>query len=258
MKRFSLFALGSLLLFTGKAQADKVIMKDGTVYKGKIQIDTDKAVLIGNPPFDPNSYLLESKDIQTIVYEQYHQSPPAERRRGLLLETRMSGNIFSSSDLSLHPAPGLYLGGGFRIHPMFEIDGGVESLPAVSAKSGLGVTDPTTSRVYKRFYMYSGIVSGKIYPFFKNQKLSLEPFLVAGYRWTKLVPKASGDTLKGSGWHLGFGAMRPLTRHIFLEAQFLYERLTFDSIDFLGQQGNIRPVIIDNVYSLNLGASYRF
>lgn len=60
MKRFSaaLFCAAALALGFSRAHADQVIMKDGTVYKGKIQIDTDKAVLIGNPPFDPTSYML--------------------------------------------------------------------------------------------------------------------------------------------------------------------------------------------------------
>src|SRR3989338_1184904 len=65
--------------------ADKVITKDGKIYAGKILIDSDKAVLIGNPPFDPRSTLIQAEDIQTIVYEQYHPPSPAVRRRGLAL-----------------------------------------------------------------------------------------------------------------------------------------------------------------------------
>src|ERR1041384_8855642 len=76
--------------------ADQVIMKDGTVYKGKILIDTDKAILIGNPPFDPNSYLLQSEDIDKIIYERYKPNPPAERKRGLTFESRLTGNVFAS------------------------------------------------------------------------------------------------------------------------------------------------------------------
>src|SRR5690242_8543000 len=103
-------AILGICLVAGSAFADTVIMKDGTVYKGKILIDTDKAVLIGNPPFDPNSYLLESKDIDTIVYEEYHANPPAERKRGLIFEGRLMGNVLSSQELSLSPTAGLYLG----------------------------------------------------------------------------------------------------------------------------------------------------
>src|SRR5262249_61422294 len=107
------------------AMADQVIMKDGTVYKGKILIDTDKALLIRNPPFDPNSCLLQSEDIDKIIYEEYHPNPPAERKRGLTFETRLNGNVYSSDQLSSSAAPSLYAGMGFRVHPMLEINGGV-------------------------------------------------------------------------------------------------------------------------------------
>src|SRR5882672_3628978 len=95
------------------AFADQVIMKDGTVYKGKILIDTDKAILIGNPPFDPNSYLLQAEDIEKIIYEEYHPNPPAMRKRGLTFETALNGHITSSDQQSLGPAPSLYVGMGF-------------------------------------------------------------------------------------------------------------------------------------------------
>src|SRR6266404_5517976 len=75
--------------------ADQIIMKDGTVYKGKILIDTDKAILIGNPPFDPNSYLLQSEDIDKIIYEEYHPNPPSVRKRGLTFESHLAGNVVS-------------------------------------------------------------------------------------------------------------------------------------------------------------------
>src|SRR5579862_8298573 len=135
-------------------------MKDGTVYKGKIQIDTDKAVLIGNPPFDPTSYLLKSEDIAKIIYEQYHPNPPAERKRGLLFETRLDGQVVSSQALPISPAPGIYAGAGFRVHPAFEIDGGIEWNPALSATNGFAVSDSTTpaanTRQYQDFFMYTG------------------------------------------------------------------------------------------------------
>src|SRR5262249_45196683 len=97
----TLRALALLVLVVSPALADRVIMKDGTIYKGKIMIDTDKAVLIGNPPFDPNSYLLQSVDIEKIIYEEYHPNTPAERKRGLTFETRVNGNFSSSDEMSL-------------------------------------------------------------------------------------------------------------------------------------------------------------
>src|SRR5437870_12660119 len=89
----------ALLAMPTGAWADKVITKDGKVYTGKILIDSDKAVLIGNPPFDPNSTLIQTDDIQTIIYEEYHPNAPSERRRGLALDLQASGNAYSSSEL---------------------------------------------------------------------------------------------------------------------------------------------------------------
>src|SRR6266478_4886024 len=90
---FLIFSLCLLPFTLPLARADQVIMKDGTVYKGKIMIDTDKAILIGNPPFDPNSYLLQAEDIDKIIYEEYHPNPPTERKRGLTFETAVNGNL---------------------------------------------------------------------------------------------------------------------------------------------------------------------
>ena len=261
----SLLAVGAaLVMLRPAAHADKVIMKDGTVYTGKILVDTDKAVLIGNPPFDPNSYLLESKDIHTIVYEEYKPNDPAVRKRGFNLEWRLSGNVFASDHLSLSAAPGLYGGGGFRVHPFFELEGGVEWFPTISAKGdGLPVVDdPTlapgsTLRTYKKFWAYQATASGRFYPFYK-QKWQAEPYLTIGYSWAKLLPKASGDSLKGDGWHAGIGAIYPVTKHIFLDARFLYQALAFDQISFVGREGSLNPEIDENRFALSAGLSYRF
>ncbi len=237
--------------------ADQVIMKDGTVYKGKIMIDTDKAILIGNPPFDPNSYLLEAPDIAKIIYEQYHPNPPAERKRGLLVDTHLQGNTFSSSELSLSPAPSFYVGGGIRVHPFVEIDSGFDWLPELSASGGgLSVSDGTTTRFYQHFYGYNGVVGGRFFPFYKK-KWTTEPYLKAGYSWGRLIPNGSGDTLKGSGWDIGIGAMRPLSTHFFLESRLQYQALSYDRINFLGNEGQISPVIKEHRISLSLGLSWR-
>src|SRR6185437_11195019 len=142
-------AAGLLVGMGATGRADQVIMKDGTVYKGKIQIDTDKALLIGNPPYDPVSYYLEAKDIDKIIYEEYHPAPPAERKRGFGVEMRLNGDFFSSSELSFNPAAGLYAGGLFRVHPLFEIEGGMDWIPnAVGSSGGLlvKVNDTDTNR----------------------------------------------------------------------------------------------------------------
>jgi len=238
------------------AQADQVIMKDGTVYKGKIMIDTDKAILIGNPPFDPNSYLLQSEDIEKVIYEEYHPNPPAERKRGFSFETRLGSHFTSSDELSMKPAPSLYFGMGFRVHPMLEIDGGVDWVPSVRARDDFTVSDGTTTRRYEDFWQYSAVFALRLYPFYK-QKWKTEPYLVTGYSWSKQIPKGSGDELKGSGWQIGCGAIRPITTHLFMEARLAYEKFTYDTIDFLGREGGINPPVDQRVMTLSFGASYR-
>ncbi len=245
-----------LILALAPAWADQVIMKDGTVYKGKILIDTDKAILIGNPPFDPNSYLLQSEDIEKIIYEEYHTNPPSVRKRGLTFETRLAGNILSSDQQSFGPAPSLYFGMGFRVHPLIELNGGVDWTPSLHATDAFSVSDGTTTRRYEDFWQYSAVFSLRLYPFYK-EKWKTEPYFTTGYRWSKQIPKDSGDSLKGSGWHIGFGAIRPLTTHLYLEGRFVYEKISYDTIDFLGREGGISPVIDHHVYSFSVGASYR-
>jgi hypothetical protein len=246
-----------LVLVLAPAWADQVIMKDGTVYKGKILIDTDKAILIGNPPFDPNSYLLQSEDIEKIIYEEYHPNPPAERKRGLTFETRLNGNVSSSSELPVGPAPSLYVGMGFRVHPLVELNGGLDWTPSLHASDTFSVSAGTmATRSYQDFWRYSAVFSLRLYPFYRR-KWKTEPYLITGYSWSKEIPKGSGDSLKGSGWHVGFGAIRPVTTHLYLEAGFLYRKTTYDTISFLGQEGAVSPPIGQNDYSLSIGASYR-
>jgi len=231
-------------------------MKDGTLYKGKILIDTDKAILIGNPPFDPNSYLLKAEDIDKIVYEEYHPNPPAERKRGLTFEGRLNGNVYSSNQQPTPPAPSLYAGVGFRVHPMLELNGGLDWTPSLRSGDGFSVSDGTTTRRYQDFWSYKAVFSARLYPFF-NRAWQTEPYLVAGYSWSQMIPKSSGDSLKGSGWHIGFGAIRPLTTHLFLESRFVYEKISYDTIHFLGQEGTLQPDIDRRAYSFSVGASYR-
>ncbi|OGR89429.1 MAG: hypothetical protein A2992_03400 [Elusimicrobia bacterium RIFCSPLOWO2_01_FULL_59_12] len=243
------------------ALADKVITKDGKVYTGKIMIDGDKAVLIGNPPFDPNSTLIQTEDIKTIVYDEYRQNPPAERRRGGAIGLRLSGNAYSSGELSLKPAGGLELEGSFRPHPVIELGGGFQWVPGVSASGGDFSISASTSpggpaRGYQTFGQTTMSIGGKIYPFF-NEKWKTEPYLLAGYAWSRLTPKGSGDSFKGAGWQLGAGAIHPLSRHLFLEGRFGCQNLAYDTVSFLGREAGISPEINQHQYSLSIGLSYR-
>ncbi len=247
-------------MVTGRA--DKVITKDGKVYTGKILIDTDKAVLIGNPPFDPESTLIQAEDIKTIVYEQYHQDPPAQRRRGVTLDLHASGNTYSSSVLSLNPAGGLSLDGGFRFHPLIEIGAGIQWVPSVSASGGDFTVSSSTSpgassRSYHSFWQYGLNVSGKLYPFYNKTKWKTEPYVLARYGSNHLIPKASGDSMQGAGWLLGVGAVRPVTTHLFVDGRFIYHHLAYDTVNFMGKEGTFSPEITEHQYALQLGLSYR-
>jgi len=250
--RYSIFAT----LFAMPLVADQVIMKDGTVYKGKITIDTEKAVLISNPPYDPESYLLETKDIEKIIYEEYKPLPPAQRKRGLTSELQVGGYSISSDQIATPITPGLYGGLGFRIHPSLELGGGMEWLMNLSAKDPLSVTNGTVLRRYEDFWMYSGVVMGRIYPFFKKP-WKTEPYLFGGYRFSRLIPKSSGDSLTGSGWLAGVGAIHPLGEHWFLDGRLLYGRSSFGKITYLGQEGSIRPEITQRTFQASLGLSFR-
>jgi len=50
---------------------------------------------------------------------------------------------------------------------------------------------------------------------------------------------------------------RPITTHLFLEARFQYQSVSFDSISFLGQSGSLNPAVDEKTYSLQTGISYR-
>ncbi|MFA5976175.1 MAG: outer membrane beta-barrel protein [Elusimicrobiota bacterium] len=254
--------LSLLIVFTSfgimpSARADQVIMKDGTVYKGKILIHAEKAILIGNPPFDPNSYLLENKDIDKIIFDEYHPNPPAERRRGFTSALHMTGQTFSSDELSLGTAAGLSGEIGFRVHPLVEIDGGMSWIPSLNSDDGILLSDGTVARQYKHFWLYGSVVSGRLYPFFNQKKWKLEPYVLAGYQWNRLIPKASGDRFQGNGWRFGAGALYPLSSHWFLDARLLFDDLSFDTVQFQGREGSVQPTVSQHLYALSTGISYR-
>ena len=258
MKRLSL-VLVLTLGFGMPLQADQVIMKDGTVFKGKILKENNKLILIGNPPFDPKEHLLRTEDVDKVIYEEYKLLPPDERRYGFMLETQLIGNVFSSDDLSLHPGAELMIGGGMRVHPFFEIDGGLGWQPVASASDGgLSVSNTTTTRNYTSFSWTDRFIMGRIYPVYWKTTWKTEPYLMGGYSFTHLSGKGTDDTLKGHGWLVGLGAMRQIKGHWYVDGRFLVRQLRFDTIDFLGQEGGLQPTIEETLYSLSLGASYRF
>lgn len=255
LKPPSLLGSMALLFFSLSCLwADKVIMKDGKIYEGIILGESDGVVVMRVLPFSSTPRFLDRREVLAVIRDDRPTSPPEDPRRYALVDALLSGVFSTASDLSLQPRPGLQLGGGFRIFPLMEIDGGVDWIPAI--RGDLAISDGQTTRGYEDFYSYSGGFALRIFPFFrKNWKT--EPSLLVGYQWRWLVPNASGDKLKGSGPQAGLGIQRPLTNHWIVEASFLYQQSSFRNVDFLGREGSFTSAILDQALVLSTGVSYR-
>src|SRR5437879_13362761 len=165
MRRFALIA--TLAVIPAQAvMADKIIMKDGKIYEGHIMGETQRSVLISNPPLDPKPRFVDVKDVLTIVRESRPEEKPSpEEGRFATANFGVTGQVYSSSLFSFSPAPGLYVGGGFRMPPLVEVGGEFEFIPNLWGGS-LTVTDGTNTRSYESFYAYHGGFSTKIFPFY--------------------------------------------------------------------------------------------
>ena len=256
MRRFALIA--TLAVIPAQAvMADKIIMKDGKIYEGHIMGETQRSVLISNPPLDPKPRFVDVKDVLTIVRESRPEEKPSpEEGRFATANFGVTGQVYSSSQFSFSPAPGLYVGGGFRMHPLVEVGGEFEFIPNLSGGS-LTVTDGTNTRSYESFYAYHGGFSTKIFPFYRRRDWRMEPYLTSGFHWNRLVPKGSGDELKGKSVFGGGGVMIPWWKPLYWDLRFVYEHTSYDSIKFLAGEGDLSGVT-HNSYSLSAGLSYRF
>jgi hypothetical protein len=246
-----------LLSLATVSWADKIIMKDGKIYEGHIMGESRRSILISNPPTDPKPRFLELRDILTIVRESRPpEKPSSEEQRFASVNAGVSGQVYSSRLFSFSPAPSLYVGGGFRVHPAVELGGELSYTPSLSG-SGLTVTDGTQTRSYESFYAYEGGFSVKLFPFFKYRDWRAEPYLVTGYHWSYLVPKASGDELKGDSLFGGMGVMIPWWKPLYWDLRFTYGHTSYNSIQFLSRNGDLNGVTSAS-YSLSAGLSYRF
>jgi len=255
IRRFCILAI--LLTSTGLCWADKIIMKDGKIYQGRIMGETSRSILISNPPLDPKPRFLELKDVLTIVRESRPaEQPSPEESRFASANIGVSGQVYTSSVFSFSPAPGLYAGGAFRIHPALEVGGEFNLIPNLSG-GGLTITDTRNTRSYDSFYAYDGGFSMKLFPFFKRVAWRFEPYATMGYHWNRLVPKGSGDELKGTSLFGGAGVMIPWWKPLYWDLRFLYQHTAYDSIQFLTNEGDLSGVTHDS-YILSVGLSYRF
>jgi hypothetical protein len=250
-----LLAFGAL---TGAAQADKIIMKNGKIYEGRIMGETARSVLIrpANPDIKP--LFINMREVQTIVRESHGPetiSPEAGRFAGI--ELLVTGNSFATRPLDLGWAPGVTLNGGFRIHPALELGVGLNWWPGLSGDVAVQDTQSHNVREYESFYAYSGGFHAKVFPFFNQSLGRLEPYIVGGYHWNRLTPKGSGDYFSGTSWFTGVGVSWRWTRAVALETRVIYQRITFDTLKFQSGEGDLSGVHQQGV-SIGTGLAYRF
>lgn len=242
-------------ILPGTLFADKIILKNGKVIEGRVMGETHWRILISASP-DNRPRFYEKSEVLTIVRDQPDPPVIVDRWRYVTVGGSLGGNVFSSDRLQISPGPDLALRGGFRFHPLAEIDGALEWYPALSGT--LAVSDGTHLREYERFGAYSGGFDLRVFPFYRKTEWGLEPYLVGGYRWVHLMPKNTEDSLKGQAYRFGFGAERLIALHWALDFRFTYERQTYDEIQFMSQEGTLTSPIRLNHYGFSAGLSYRF
>src|SRR5262249_18141912 len=88
--------IGLLILIPNLSQADKVIMKDGKIYEGRIMGENSRSLLISNMPLDPKPHFIEMKDVLTIVRESH---PPEtislDTQRFVSVHAGITGKVYS-------------------------------------------------------------------------------------------------------------------------------------------------------------------
>jgi hypothetical protein len=242
------------LALPGFAHADKIIMKDGKIYDGRIMGETQRSILISTAQ-EPHPRFLRMNDVMTIVRESHAPPPDHEPKRYVMVETLVGAAAFTSRALEMPPAPMLHFGGGFRLYPLVELDADLDWMPAASGR--LSITDGTNLRGYDHFWGYSGGFGARVFPF-ASKDWKTEPYALVGYQWTRLLPKASDDYLKGSLWKIGVGAQRPWIGALYLDARIVYQRVRYDSLAFLSNTGTLVSSIANDQILLLTGVSYHF
>jgi hypothetical protein len=230
----------------------KVIMKDGKIYEGKIIDDSDGDVLI-KTPLKTRPILLPSEEVLSVTKDP-EEKPVQDPQRYASLESLLFGNVSVSKNIQLSPSPGLWVGGGLRLHPLIEIGAGIDWRPMLSGE--LAMSDGTTTRRYERFSSWSGGFGAKLYPFYRWYKRT-EPFVFGGFEWSRLTPRGSGDALKGDGFKVGLGASYLIKPQLALESRLYYRKIDYDRVFFLQREGTISPAVQAGSIGFGIGLSYR-
>jgi hypothetical protein len=257
-RKWMMFFAGLFWACAGPVRADKILMKDGKIYDGRIMGETSRTVLIRLSNPDAKPVFLNLSDVQTVIHDR--QSPETlspEAGRFAQLSLLVSGTHFSSRTLGFGWASGLTFEGGFRVHPALELGAGLDLWPALSGQVAVENTQSQTVRGYQAFYAYSGGFHAKVFPFFKKSLNRFEPYVIGGYHWDRVTPKGSGDYFSGTSWLTGVGVHWRWTPAIAFEARVLYRRSGFDTVKFQSGTGDISGVHQDSV-SFGTGVAYRF
>lgn len=242
-----------LILLALTASADQVIMKDGKIYVGRVMGEGSRSILLSQPGQPPK--FIELSDVMTIVREKNPEIPNPDRDRQIHLELAFAGNFNTSNQMSVSHAPGLAAVGGFRLHPLIQFEGGMDWTPEVSGE--LAISDGTLLRRYEHFYTWGGGFGLRAYPLALVWKSSWEPYLSGGYRWARLNAKASGDFLKGDSWNMALGISKALGRHLYWENRLVYQKASFEKVQFILREGSLNPSIEIDTWSLQTGLSLR-
>jgi hypothetical protein len=243
------------LAFTGVARADKVIMKDGKVYEGRIMGETSRNVLISNAPLDPSPRFLPVSEVLTIVRERHVEAPSPDRDKYVALDLGLESGFLTTSAFDMHATPGVLLRGGFRLHPLLQLEAELDWQPSLAGN--FGVTDGQTVRLYERFYAYQGGFGLRWFPWGRRGLLT-EPYLVIGYAWSRLFPKATDDHVNGYRLRGGVGLQRRLRGPLFLDGRLLYERSRFSRIRFLTGEGTFNSPLKQDGVTLSTALSWHF
>src|SRR6266513_2850881 len=118
--RSSLLCLAIGVFSPANPWAAKVIMKDGKIYEGKILAETKGDVVIKTSGWDHRIKLLPADNVLTVVHDPHEPEKPADPQRYIAVDSFLTGNIYTTRDVSRQPAPGLRVGGGLRLHPLVE------------------------------------------------------------------------------------------------------------------------------------------
>ncbi len=244
------------IFLISSAFADKIIMKNGKIYQGHIMGEANETILISNPPYDPHPKFVPKKEILTIVRESRQETPTFDSSRYPEVELLLGGGGASSKSLQLDPSASVQLGGGIRILRWLSLGVMVDFTPILGGR--LALTDGINSRQYESFLSYGGGFNARVFPLCRVRGFPIEPYFFTGYEWTRLIPKESGDFLKGQRYQGGLGFERRISRSLYADVRFVYTHTSYDKIQFLLREGSLNSDIVTHAYALQLGLSYRF